>query len=423
MKTENSRLGRCSSCRHWKSAADMLAERTGPEASPEEVQSTRITIRSELTADILSIAMADYRGWCTAAETGETGPGELMAINLTTSEPARMITAHDFGCLNYCARPRRAMNAPPADFTHNPYLGRCKGCRFWSSAENEANALVSIARYTNPHASMPDAEREARNRLSPKPLAKETAGNRGWCKAASDYTKTEAKNLATDPSTGAVGAMITNNDFACVRHQDITNPLLKTSPDWRWMINPSKIYNLGASAPINELLWSYIDPATLLDENHPLSPLHPEHPLNLRNPRSLYYNPNPAFAAFVMNSSAVNRLIDPNAYRADTTGVRGEAVTDANRSRTSLAFTGRPSSDNEMMRKQLIAQARLAQDFSSRTLKINPVDLAPEKTAAVSLAKKGDKLGFPDRRKGPKVEKPAKRPNINKGPDRRKIRD
>lgn len=401
MKTENSRLGRCSSCRHWKSATDLLAERTGPDSTPKEVEATRIAIRTELTLDLLNASLAEYRGWCTAVEHGGSGPSEVLAINLVTEQPARMISSHDFGCLNYDPRPRRAMNAPPVDFSQNKHLGRCGGCRFWSSASNEANALLSMARYTDPHARMEDAEREAYRRLSPPPLDIKTAGTRGWCKTASDYTNARAKNLAVDPATGAVGALITDEEYACVRHQDTADPRLKTTPGWRWMINRDKLHNLGPSAPLNELLWSYLDPATLLDENHPLSPLHAEHPLNIRNPRSLYFNPNPAFAAYVTSPSMVNTMIDPNAYRMDETGEKSTGVSDANRPRNTMAFTPRPGvADPEVAQKQLMAQARLAQDFTTRTLRHAAQEGISPQTAAAAMARK-DKIF--DRRQKPKI--------------------
>ena len=419
MKTENSRLGRCSSCRHWKSATDLLAERTTPASSPHEVETARLTIRTELTQDILNSDLADYRGWCQAAESGTTSPGEVLSINLLTNDPARMITSHDFGCLNYAARPRRAMNAPPPDFTRNPRLGRCGGCRSWSSAENEANALLSMARYTDPNARIEDAQKEAIQRLSPPPLNPETGSQRGWCKIASDYTNANAKNLAVDPASGAVGALITNEHYACIRHQENANPRMKTSPDWRWMVDRTKMHNLGPSAPLNELLWSYLDPATLLDETHPLSPLHAEHPLNLRNPRSLYYNPNPAFAAYVVNPSTVNKLIDPNAYSFDQTGVISKGVEDANRPRHTMAFSGHSVGDPEVQQKQLMAQARLAQDFASRTLRRSKGDLTPTQSGAVSLSKKGEPKDDFDRRKK-RSGNFVKRPQAGKIMDRRK---
>lgn len=419
MKTENSRLGRCSSCRYWKSAADLLAERTGLKASPTETEQARLAIRTELTQDILNADLADYRGWCTAAEQGTSGPEEMLSINMLTNDPARMITAHDFGCLNYNARPRRAMNAPPADFTKNPRLGRCEGCRYWSSAENEANALLAMARYTDPNARMEDAQLEAIQRLSPPPLNPETGSKRGWCKIASDYTNANAKNLAVDPASGAIGAVITNNKFACVRHQDTSDPRLKTNPNWRWMVDRNRMHNLGASAPLNELLWSYLDPATLLDENHPLSPLHHEHPLNLRNPRSLYYNPNPAFAAYVVNPSMANTVADPNAYKFDETGVKATGIEDANRPRYTMAFSGQSAGDPEVSQKQLMAQARLAQDFASRTLRKSSGDLTPTQSGSVSLSKKSDPSDQFDRRKK-KSEKFQKRPAPGGFVDRRK---
>ncbi len=419
MKTENSRLGRCSSCRYWKSAADLLAERTGPNASETEIEKARLAIRTELTQDLLNADQADYRGWCQAAELGTTGPCEILSINMLTNDAARMITAHDFGCLNYNARPRRAMNAPPANFVKNPRLGRCDDCRYWSSADNEANALFAMARYTDPNARIEDAQREAAQRLSPPPLNPNNGTTRGWCKIASDYSNANAKNLAVDPASGAIGAVITNNKFACVRHQDTIDPRMTTSPDWRWLVDRNRMHNLGASAPLNELLWSYLDPATMLDETHPLSPLHAEHPLNMRNPRSLYYNANPAFAAYVLNPSAVNTLIDPNAYDWDNTGVKSTGIEDANRPRHTMAFTGTAVGDPEVAQKQLMAQARLAQDFASRTLRRSKGDLSLTQSSAVSLSKKGDPKEDFDRRKK-KASNFVRKPQQGKILDRRK---
>lgn len=398
MKSENGRLGRCSSCRHWKSATDLLAERTSAKATPAEVEAARITIRTELTQDLLNADLADYRGWCQAAQLGTTEPGEMLAINMLTNDAARMITAHDFGCMNYNARPRRAMNAPPPDFIRNPRVGRCGGCRYWSSADNEANALLAMARYTDPNAQIAEMQREALQRLSPAPLDPNTASKRGWCKIASDYTNANAKNLAIDPSSGAVGALITNHEFACVRHQDTNDPRLRTNPNWRWMVDRNRLHNLGASAPVNELLWSYLDPATLLDETHPLSPLHAEHPLNLRNPQSIYYNPNPAFAAYVVNPSITNVVVE-KAHAPEKADAKVVHTEDPNRPRHTMQFAGYKGGDPEVQQKQLMAQARLAQDFASRTLRKGAGDLSLTQSGAVSLSKKGDPKGDFDRRK------------------------
>jgi|GEM_PF-962122 len=423
MKTENSRLGRCSSCRYWKSATDLLAERTSPKDTPQDIEAARKAIRLELTQDILNADQADYRGWCTAAQTGTSTPGDLLSINLLSGEAARMICAHDFGCINYQARPRRAMNAPPPDFTRNPHLGRCANCRFWSNADNEAEALLAIARYTDPNARIEDAQREAYIRLSPHPLDPQTAGNRGWCKLASDYTNTNAKNLAVDPANGSVGAIITGNTYACTRHMEAVNPRMRTSPDWRWLVDRTKLHNLGPSAPINELLWSHLEPGTLLDPNHPLSPLHAEHPLNIRNPRSLYYNANPAFAAYVTNPSMVNTVTDPNAFSGDP-GLKREGPSETTRLRMTLPFNANPAENRENATKQLMAQARLAQDFAQRTLKFGPSDLLSA-GPAVSLSKKSDTKEAPDRRKPGKNNKIVPKNQPGKPPaggfvDRRK---
>jgi hypothetical protein len=417
MKTENSRLGRCSSCRYWKSATDLLAERTNSKSPPDEIDAVRRAIRQELTQDILSADQADYRGWCQAAETGLSEPGQILAVNLLNQESARMISAHDYGCLNYHPRPRRAMNAPPPDFSKNPRLGRCGGCRFWSGAENEAQALLSMARYNDPNARMEDAEREAYARLSPPPFDINTAGRRGWCKISSDYTQTNAKNLAVDPSTGAVGAVITSDDYACTRHIEARDPRMRTSPDWRWMVDRTRLYNLGPSAPINELLWSYLDPATLMDPNHPLSPLHEEHPLNIRNPRSLYYNPNPAFAAYVTNPSMVRTVVETKGLQLDAVNEHSEGPSETTKLRLSLPFNASPGTNSEVMTKQLMAQARLAQDFAAKTLKGGAADLTTG--PAVSLSKKTDKPEF-ERRQRPKSNKFVKTPTPGGFVDRRK---
>jgi hypothetical protein len=420
MKTENSRLGRCTSCRYWKSAADLLAERSEGARDPSEVEAIRLAIRIELTQDLLNADLADYRGWCQAAELGTTGPYEMLSINMLSGEPARMITAHDYGCMNYQARPRRAMNAPPLDLTKNPFIGRCGACRNWSSAENEAEALLAMARYTDPNATIETAEKEAIQRLSPPPFDVKTGRRRGWCKIASDYTNANARNLTVDPASGAIGALITDRDYACIRHQESADPRLKTSPNWRMLVDRTKVHNLGVSAPINELLWSYLDPATLLDASHPLSPLHPEHPLNIRNPKSLYYNPNPAFAAYVINPSIVNTVIDPMAYEMDKTGVKSAGLEDVNHPRHTMQFAGYKGGDIELAQKQLMAQARLAQDFASRTLKRRPVDLDSPTAAGVSLTKKksGPDDGW-DRRKK-RVGSFVKRPQPGTALDRRK---
>lgn len=409
MKTENNRLGRCSSCRYWRSAADLLAERTGLAPTPESLAAARADIHQELSQNLLDVDQADHRGWCTAAETGKTGPCVMMAVNLTDLAPARMITLHDFGCINYQPRPRRAMNAPPPDFSRSRRLGRCVGCRYWSGAENEATAIFSMERYTDPTSTMEGAQQQAYDMLSPPPLDRSTASLRGWCKIASDYSNTRAKNLAFDPAIGAVGALITGRDFACMRHDETANPHVKTSPNWRWLVDPVRMHNLGPSAPLNELLMSYLDPATLLDETHPLSPLHPEHPLNIRNPRSLYFNPNPAFAAYVVNPSLVNTVTDPIAYRQDDMDIdRPVGQVDANRPRLTLPFAGDVTRDSMSVYKQAVMQARLAQDFAARTVRVSTVETVsvPTPVVGVSLMKKNDgKLGFPERRQ----EKPRPR--------------
>jgi hypothetical protein len=401
MKNENSRLGRCNACRYWKSATDLLAERTSPTSSANEVENARRAIRAELSLDLLKVDHADERGWCTAAETGATGPSELLAINIMTAEPARMITASDYGCINQQPRPRRAMNAPPPDFSRNPRLGRCGGCRFWSSADNEAQTLLNMARYTNANARIDESEQEAYARLSPPPLKLETAGTRGWCKAASDTSKETTRNLAVDPSSGSVGALITGETYACMRFMDMIDPRLKTTPSWRWMINRNKIHNLGYSTPINELLWSYLEPGTLLDPNHPLSPLHPEHPLNIRNPRSLYYNPNPAFAAYIANPTLIQTVIDPNSFQAESPPPKSEGPTASTKMRLNLPFSTASNIEADTTRRTVLAQAKLAQDFAQRTLKDGlprPEGDMPAKPA-VLLAKPGDKIGYERRNK------------------------
>lgn len=410
MKTENNRLGRCSSCSYWRSATDLVAERAGADASSEEILAARAAVRQELTQNILAADQADFRGWCTAAELGTTGPATMLAVNMSELVAARMITMHDFGCVNHQARPRRAMNAPPPDFSRNRRLGRCVGCRYWSSAENEANAIFSMERYTDPGSTMESAQRQAYAMLSPRPLDPTNARLRGWCKIASDYTNVRTRNLAFDPAIGAVGALITSREYACTRQNETYNPYAKTSPNWRWMVDPVRMHNLGPSAPLNELLMSHLDPATLLDEGHPLSPLHPEHPLNIRNPRSLYFNPNPAFAAYVVNPSLVNTVTDPIAYRQDViTTSRPVGQVDANRPRMTLAFAGDPNKDATAVYKQAIMQARLAQDFASRTVRIGPSEPGglTAHIGGVSLAKKTDSpvSSRPDRR----VEQPKPR--------------
>lgn len=401
MKTENNRLGRCSSCRYWRSAVDLIAERTGPDPTPEALASARADIRQELSQNLLDTDQADHRGWCTAAETGTAGPCTMMAVNLTDLSPARMITLHDFGCIDYQPRPRRAMNAPPSDLSRSRRLGRCVGCRYWSSAENEATAIFSMERYTDPTSTMEGAQQQAYDMLSPPPLDRSTATLRGWCKIASDYNNTRPKNLAFNPAIGAVAALITGRDYACMRHDETANPHVKTSPNWRWLIDPVKMHSLGPSASLSELLLSYLDPATLLDENHPLSPLHPDHPLNIRNPRSLYFNPNPAFAAYIVNPSLVNTVTDPNAYRQDEIEDRPVAQGDLNHPRLTMPFSGDASHDAMSVYKQAMMQARLAQDFAARTVRVGTAETVslPTPVVGVSLVKKKDgKISFPERR-------------------------
>lgn len=406
MKTENNRLGRCSSCRYWRSATDLVAERAGPDASADAVAAARAAVRQELSQNLLDADQADFRGWCRAAETGNECPSVLLAVNLSQLTSARMITLHDFGCINYQPRPRRAMNAPPPDFSKSRSLGRCVGCRYWSSAENEATAIFSIERYTDPTSTMEEAQRQAYAMLSPEPLDPATATLRGWCKIASDYNNPRAKNLSFDPASGAVGGLITSREFACTRQDETVNPYIKTTPSWRWLIDPVKMHNLGPSASLNELLMSHLDPATLLDETHPLSPLHPEHPLNIRNPRSLYFNPNPAFAAYVVNPSLTNTITAPMAYRQEPVHGTHAAVKDANHPGIDLSFVGDPHKDSATVYAQAMRQARLVQDFSARTVKIGEADpgASIKPSSGVSLTKKGP--SGPERRK----ERPKARP-------------
>ncbi len=318
MKAENSRLGRCGSCRHWKSAQELVTERAGPTPSAAQLERARQSVRDELSFEYLDIRTADQRGWCLAAESGRGSVTDMLAVNPTTGEPARLITRQGYGCLNHQPRPHKAMSVPPADLSRNPRLGRCASCRHWSSAKNEAAALLSIERYTNANARLEDAQREAYALLSPPPLNPNTAGSRGWCKASANDRTADPGCLAVNPASGTIGGVITSESHACITYIESIDPRLTTRPDWRWTADRTKAHSIGPSVSLNELLWSYLDPGALLDESCPLSPLHPEHPLNLRNPRSLYYNPNPAFAAFRVRPHLVKQFIQPQVFEGDT---------------------------------------------------------------------------------------------------------
>lgn len=411
MKAENERLGRCRSCRHWKSATELLAERAGPKASPSELDAARLAVRRELSPNNLDVASAERRGWCLAAETGTTGTAALLAVNMVEQTPVRMVTSQGHGCLNYSPRPRRAMKEPALDFSQDEALGRCVSCNGWSDAENEAKALHAQARYVNPGAREEDAEREAMALLSPPPLDPATARLRGWCKTAS-FAFPFADNLVVDPVSGALGGLITGRDYACVRYTPMFSPGVRTRPDWRILANRTLMHVLGRSASLDDLLLSYMDPATVLDANHPLSPLHESHPLNIRNPKSLYYNPKPAFAAYVLNPSITNTLSDRRALMEGVQVGRPVGVVDVNRPRVTMQFGTDPARDPEAANRQLLAQVRLAEDFATRTVRLQGDIPAGAATSppAVTLTKNSDRrtpqrqgpnTGFIDRRRVP----------------------
>lgn len=409
MKAENERLGRCRSCCHWKSATELLAERAGPTASPSELDAARLAVRQELSPNNLDVASAESRGWCLSAESGTVGTSTLLALNMVEHTPVRMVTLHSHGCLNHVPRPRQAMKDPPPDFSMDEALGRCAGCNSWSDAENEAKALHAQARYVNPAAKEEDAEREAMALLSPPPLDPATARLRGWCKAAS-FAFPYANNLVVDPVSGALGGLITGRDYACVRYTPMSTPGAKTRPDWRILANRTLMHVLGRSASLDDLLLSYMDPATVLDANHPLSPLHESHPLNIRNPKSLYYNPKPAFAAYVLNPSIVNTLSDKRALMEGVEAGRPVGVVDANRPRVTMQFGSDPSRDLESANRQLLAQARLADDFATRTVRLQASPAPEPPQRSVKLTKPSDRrtpvkrapsTGFIDRRRVP----------------------
>lgn len=392
MKPENERLGRCESCRFWKSYSEMLAERVGVSPSPSELNVARTQLRRELSPNNLDVGSAEKRGWCLAAERGEACPSTVLAINMVNHDIVRMVTESLFGCLCYQPRPSRAMAAPAPNFDQDENLGRCAGCNQWSGALNEALALFSQERLTNPSCKMVDAQREAMALLSPPPLDPGTAMLRGWCKSAS-FVSAFSSGLVVDPRTGAVGGLITSRDHACTRFNPIMSPVRRTRPGARLLAKRDVEHVLGPSASLDSLLFSYMDPATLIDPAHPLSPLHAEHPLNRGNALSPYYNPVPAFAAYILNPSMVNTISDRAAIHQGQELGREAGLSDRNRPRISMAFTDdpslvRPDPSQEMENpapqkgnmvktlsrvvaerdRQLLAQARLAKDFSERTI-------------------------------------------------------
>ena len=404
MKPENERLGRCNSCRFWKSYSELLAERVGPSPSPSELDFARKKVKAELSPNNLDVGIAERRGWCTAAEKGGGTPSTILAINMVDHEVVRMITGGLFGCLCYQPRPRCVVSNPAPDFDGDERLGRCAGCNMWSDALNEANALFAQERLTNPFCSIKDAQREAMALLSPPPLDPETAMLRGWCKNAS-FLYPFSSSLVVDPGNGAVGGLITSRDHACTKFVPIMSPNRKTRPGWRLMAQAADRRHaaLGPSASLDSLLCSYMDPATLIDPHHPLSPLHDEHPLNLNNAKNLSFNPVPAFAAYILNASAVNTLSDRQAIHQGQELGRKAGVEDRNRPRVSMLFSGDPSIvrdnpnvDVEEINRQMLAQARLAQDFSERTCHIGSVLSEPENppvpSVRVNLSKEGDVL-------------------------------
>ena len=313
------------------------------------------------------------------------------------------------------------MTAPLPDFSKDMELGRCISCKFWSGADNESRTLHSFACYTNPEAREEESENEALALLSPPPLDPATAYTRGWCKAASNYTDNNPLDLVVDPVTGAVGALISSQEYACVRYVESPNPLVKKTPDWRILLNRKKLHILGASAPLDALLCSYMDPAKLLDHNNPLSPLHEHHPLNPRNPKSLYLNPNPAFAAYVLNPSVVNTLTDTEAIRKGAEVGRPTGVVDSHHPRVSILFSADPSKDPSEAHRQMSMQARLAQDFAARTMRME-ADLPLAPGVSVSLSKPGDtRIVDDDRRKTPASDKYRKTPATGGFVDRRRL--
>lgn len=386
--SENSRLGRCSACRFWKSATEILSERAAPGASPDEIAAAEASVRAELSQEVLEPATAVNRGWCLLAQDGQ-GKAPHLSINLMTDEHARAITSHDFGCINQEPRPRRAMAEPPPDYINNGAIGRCAACRYWSSADNEARALFAMYQYANEFARMEDCQRESYQKLSPPPFDISTGGSRGWCKNASVQDNSMARNLAFDPVNGTIGALITSREYGCTQWEGTANPSASTSPDYRWMANRHKLHNWGVAAPLDELYWSHGDSGQILNPENINSPMNELNPRALANPQNLGLNPNPAFAAYKVNQSMVNIITSSNP----------DKNLDPEKGRKPLLDDAPPPQQKNaaMSEKQQRATQRLAANFGQNTKKKISAS-GPTAGGGVSLAKKkdGDKQ---DRRK------------------------
>lgn len=425
MKRENTRLGRCRACRFWKSAADVLAERIPDGATANEVERLRQAVYEELSVNQLPVTEAGRRGWCLAAEVGGTPENTLLAYNIGQGATVRMISNYDFGCLNHQPRPRRAMNAPPPDFNKNPRLGRCDACNFWSGAENEGLAIYNLGHYQDPTLTREKAKLQALDLLSPAPLDRATANDRGWCRMASGQPKgshLQPKILSIDPLEQKTGTLITSRYFACSHYQEIKDPLLRAKPDHLIGRNPLKQFSLGKSVSTTDYMLAHMDPSILLDHGNPLSPLHQNHPLNPVNVRSASYNPvavvsarsvTPSVEQSIKNPRQVKKLgkepVTESEFKSVRTPVRPTLRGPAKAAPSPNLIEAAADST-----KKSQAEIKLADDFMSKTFRglIGPAQEEPPEAPPLLPQSKWQELksAFPGRRKTKPTDQGPKRP-------------